>query len=254
MPSKSLANHMKQFEDFRQLPDDPDSADEAGARNRAMKEPPPGCSIEVWERYLREKWGTTDLMPEGFDPKKLERKRQEHLSKSQGRALNVDKPLPKIGKEDDQALAGYDQKSERTTADSQDSYSIPFPTYSDGDGNSAGPITSASASPDNLEKAAGSKNVAIPTEAPAGPSFYQRLRANAIGTDSRAAEDAAVAEGDAEASTEPERSPTPRIRAGSKPPLSKSAYANSCSDADCGTRGRRPPNYFPFRSQTRKGK
>ena len=99
MPSKSLANHLKQFEDFRQLPDDPDSADEAGARNRAMKEPPPGCSIEVWERYLREKWGTTDLMPEGFDPEKLERKRQEHLSKSQGRALNVDKPLPKIGRE-----------------------------------------------------------------------------------------------------------------------------------------------------------
>ena len=263
MPSKAFDSYLRQFDDFRQLPDEPDSAYRAGARNRAMEKPPPGCSIEVWESYLREKWGTTDPMPESFDPERLEKKRQEQLpSQGEGRALNVDKTLPKIAKGDEQALAKDDQRNERMTPGSRDPYSIPFPAYSNGGGDSVVSTVSATESPDKLEKAAGSKGVAIPAEPPAGPSFYQRLRANAVGTDARAAEvraeDVAGAEPESEM-TEIERRPTPRIRAGSKPPLSKSAYANSCSDADCGAGARRrssarPPKYFPFRSQMGKSK
>ena len=273
MTSEPLVNYLKRYEDFSQLPDDSGAAGSesfAGGRRpsaRAMKEPPPGCPIEVWEKYLRGKWDASDLFPEGFDPQKLEKKRLAQLPSHGGKASapDVNKAHPKIVREKEQPLTAddVDRKDEQAAAGSADSlgpYSDPFPKYPDGHA-SAEAATQVSARADVIGKQERHEGGMTPAEAPAGPSFYQRLRANAIEAGVLPPEDAAGTE---PATTAVQRCPTPRIRTGSKPPLSKSAYANSCPDPDCGGGARRgssdsisrvkAPTYFPFQSRMRKGK
>ena len=226
-----------------------------------MKEPPPGCPIEVWEKYLRGKWEASDLFPEGFDPEKLEKKLQAQLpSRSKSRTPEVNKALPKVVREERKPSLADDVKGKdgKVTADLLDSqegpYRVPFPEFPGGNGVEEAAFQAA-ASVDVDETRKLHEDGPGPAEGPMGGSFYQRLRANAIEAGVLAPDDAVGPE-----IADVERRPTPRIRTGSKPPLSKSAYANSCPDPDCDSGAAQPitrakaPNYFPYNSRMRKGK
>ncbi|RYP82459.1 hypothetical protein DL770_005572 [Monosporascus sp. CRB-9-2] len=178
---------------------------------------------QAYERYLRNKWRCSDVMPDSFDPKKLELKRRALFStrnKEKAHSITEEPEAPKAGP----------PVSEETTpsAEPQAPLGLPFPASRDGLAESA---LSVAKSWDSDEQVLdGYESEATASDALTERGARTRRCANTFSSSGAT-------------TGEPlERKPTPRIRAGSKPPLSKSAYANcgvSCADANCSVKERR---------------
>ncbi|KAK7757497.1 hypothetical protein SLS62_000512 [Diatrype stigma] len=233
--------------------------------------PPPGCDLRVYERYLREKWLCADAIPEVFDPNRLEDRIRASRPSRGGPREN---PIANNERQQQQRpLAGRSSSKvevkKPTLVDLDKPLpSVPcLPTWSQSNGRSAESIASiAKAGDDQLARYASNGAIVETKKTP-----YARYRADAIIGSGNSPSGVAWAPTAATTTTTTtrdviERQPTPRIKTGSKPPLSKSAYANA-SYADSSSRdarGRRPsvsstarpkaPRYFPFRSQMVAGK
>ncbi|RYO97533.1 hypothetical protein DL765_011134 [Monosporascus sp. GIB2] len=185
--------------------------------------PPPDCDHQAFERYLRNKWRCSDAMSDIFDPEKLELKRRALFStqnKEKAHSLTKEPAVP-------EAEPPISEET-KPPADPQTPPSIPFPASRDGLAES---LLSAAKSLDSDEQVLdGDESEATASDILTERSIRTRQRANTFSSSGAATE-------------EPfERKPTPRIRAGSKPPLSKSAYATcgiSCADVNCSVKERR---------------
>lgn len=286
MSPERLTDYLKRFDTYADLPEDfdvennrPNYRYEPG---RAAT-PPPGCDLRVYERYLRKKWLCPEAMPEVFDPNRLEDRIRASRPSRRGQ-----RETPITSNEQQQPLAAGGSSSEvegegvdePTLVDSRKPLpSVPsLPTStSQSNGRSADSVVSIAVEADEQQRARYESDGTKKTP-------YARYRADAIvssssssSSGSSSSSSAARAPTAAAAVTTTttatatrdviDRQPTPRIKTGSKPPLSKSAYANASSsyaDPSCDARGRRPslsstvrpraPKYFPFRSQMVAGK
>ncbi|RYP10762.1 hypothetical protein DL764_000458 [Monosporascus ibericus] len=184
---------------------------------------PLDCDHQAYERYLRNKWGCSDAMPDSFDPKKLELKRKALFST---RNIEIAHSITK----EPQPPKAEPSISEKTkpSVGPQAPLGVPFPASRDGLAES---VLSVAKSLDSNEQVLDRyESEATASDALTEGSARMRRRANTFSSSGATIEEPL------------ERKPTPRIRAGSKPPLSKSAYANcgvSCADANCSVKERR---------------
>ncbi|RYP49482.1 hypothetical protein DL768_004841 [Monosporascus sp. mg162] len=185
--------------------------------------PPPDYDLRAYERYLRNKWRCSDAMPDSFDPKKLELKRRALVSTRSTEKAHSTTKEP----EDPKAEPPISEETKPST-EPQAPLRVPFPASRDGLAESA---LSVAKSWDSDEQVLGGyESEATASDALAERSARTKRRANTFNSSGATTEEPL------------ERKPTPRIRAGSKPPLSKSAYANcgvSCADANCSVKERR---------------
>ncbi|GAW24404.1 hypothetical protein ANO14919_139880 [Xylariales sp. No.14919] len=260
------ASHaMKQGNRFNDALDDYTPVREVYLRKSTMDtlaKGPPKIDRDVYrcEDYLRNKWGCTDAMPDSFDPVKLDAALRARLP-----AKNRRQQRGKTGKEAPGPVVQPPGNNLVTMLRGpqdtplQDAYGrSPDDFYLSGSNASHESLSAKSANRilDTGETAEGYESDActsdddIPTE----NISHTRARSNSS-TSSRRGRTAPGA---------PERASSPRIRSGSKPPLSRSAYVEGgvpCLDEKCQgackrgvvVRGRsRPPPYFPFRSRGRR--
>ncbi|KAI0965877.1 hypothetical protein F4678DRAFT_484705 [Xylaria arbuscula] len=248
------------------LKDDPDSNNYTPVREtylqqdkrEAMTKRPPKTDRDMYERedYLRNKWGCNDAIPDPFDPDKLDasfrakfsmRNRQKEQSetrkKTQELIIQPETNIPataapesqKISLDDATPLSSSGIRSFRCNASSESIFT-----------------TSANQSLDNNEQI-------LAYESEASASDYETTTENM--TQERGRSMANVSRRGRATSDAKEGPSTPRIRAGSKPPLSRSAYVDGgvpCEDERCrgdckqGRGHGKPPVYFPFKSRVRK--
>ncbi len=248
-PDRHTNNCLKHFDNHDDLPPSKFDA-EGGSRaiyhgSSCSLTPPPSYDVSAYECYLRDKWKCSDIMPEGFDPDKLEKKRRA-LLRSRG-----DGGVPDVGREPQhlQEEASNGMGDESVVYPPGVLY-VPSPPCRN---HSVASVVSTTTEPlDTDEEPEDYESDGIINETRIERLPSARRRSNAVSGSSATS---AVAD-------PVERQPTPRIKAGSKPPLSKSAYANCCAssiDCNCDARGRRArsgsvsrpraPRYFPFRSQ-----
>ncbi|KAI1820865.1 hypothetical protein F4861DRAFT_35406 [Xylaria intraflava] len=238
------------------------------------------------EAYLRAKWGCTDDTPNAFDPHKLE----EVLNSRFKSRRKSERPSAAREKASEQAL-----KTEREKRAGKERPIVPTASQSDtllgGDVAPAREETCeccCDGLPDIAPTTAVTRSLdRAVTEQPAvyGGNSESNSESNSEDISEGTTEDGAVpndtpmaimpvrwppksnkpATNHRQSATKTsERPATPRIRAGSKPPLSKSAFVDGgvpCLDEECGgackkgakAKGRvMAPRYFPFRSRTGK--
>ncbi|KAI0018178.1 hypothetical protein F4780DRAFT_536481 [Xylariomycetidae sp. FL0641] len=211
--------------------------------------------MERYEEYLRNKWECSDALPEAFDPEKLEAKRKARSSKTKksdeeerrGRSKTVSEP-PKPTSTPALPVRKAAERKESEDDDDDDSGSAEVQDKpSDPPARSPDPARAPAASSASPPEAAAPPPPPPPKPALPNPARRFRSTSNPVPP------------------TAPERAPTPRIRSGSKPPLSRSAFAPKCSHhegggaaAMCeGCRGlptgkaakREHAKYFAFRSR-----
>ncbi|RYP68916.1 hypothetical protein DL769_005392 [Monosporascus sp. CRB-8-3] len=233
MSSERIPDFPKRFDRHYGLRSGLDTRGKANLRNGSshVARPPPDCDQEAYERYLRNKWRCSDAMPDSFDPKKLELKRRALFStRNKEKAHSVTK--------EPEARKAQLPISEETklSADPQAPHGLPFPASRAGLAESVLSVTKSLDPDEQVLDGYESDATASDTLTERSPST--RRRANTFSSPGAVTEEPV------------ERKPTPRIRTGSKPPLSKSAYANcgvSCADANCTVKARR---FFPTRPAT----
>ncbi|KAI3339617.1 hypothetical protein F4824DRAFT_498316 [Ustulina deusta] len=210
-----------------------------------------------FEEYLRNKWGCNDAIPESFDPDKLEallrsrlptRHKQEKSSETREQTQE-----PVLWPEDDAPGTAATEPQAMPLKDT--SPPSPNSIYSCG----------CSASCESLST--GSVTGLLDTDGQIGDYDSEALTSD----DEISTEDIAQARERSNSNTAssrgrtasetPRRPSTPRIRAGSRPPLSRSAFVEGgvpCVEKRCRgqckrgvvVRGRvKPPVYFPFKTR-----
>ncbi|KAI0102496.1 hypothetical protein GGR51DRAFT_526757 [Nemania sp. FL0031] len=231
------------------------------ARDVMSRQPPKiDRDMELYEEYLRNKWNVTDLMPETFDPDKLEgimKARFPRRSMDERTTKERERVVPAVQQDKDSLPA----RTKRHTTPPQASSRI-SDVYNS---NDAHPHSSPARASGHLQAEERSRlesedevkhQSKKPTNnKPKSPkSKSTRPRSNSH-TFSRSIPDS------------PERASTPRIGSGSKPPLSRSAFAEGggvpCTDEKCKgackqgikVKGHdRPPQYFPFNSKSKRSR
>ncbi|KAI1815115.1 hypothetical protein GGS20DRAFT_361234 [Poronia punctata] len=201
-----------------------------------------------YEEYLREKWDITDPMPDSFDPERLEAMFQARRRRENGPVRREERPrsiseldstipvpvpevdstipvtVPVIPELDSTPLAELDATNgiEALICTIEKMYTTDANIDYDGEGATCAPPSSSKSKP-------------------------------------RSGRDcgACTLESEAECGRGRGRVPTPRIRAGSKPPLSKSAFVEGgvpCLNKDCSGDCARvaKQKYFPFQNRTRR--
>ncbi|KAI3316862.1 hypothetical protein HD806DRAFT_403570 [Xylariaceae sp. AK1471] len=265
-PSKpNLLDAMKQYTRFDEVPDPDDyiPVREAYLRKNmleSLNKPPPKTDREMnkCEDYLRTKWGCTDAMPGSFDPYKLEATLHSRFPSQSRRgrssAPREQKPEPIVQQKRDNDPVDTSQVP--SLEDESTHTPTPEVMYtSDGCTSSDSVSTiSITESLDNDEQLEGYESEVAVSEASMENITQVRSRSTDANNASTRGRDTCTLE----------RTPTPRIRRGSKPPLSRSAFVDGgvpCLDEQCRgscrrcvtRRGRaKTPNYFPFKSRMRK--
>ncbi|RYP67214.1 hypothetical protein DL771_007376 [Monosporascus sp. 5C6A] len=227
MLPERIPDFPKRFDHHSGLRGEFDARGEANLSNGSshVPRPWPDCDHQAYEHYLRNKWRCSDAMPDSFDPKKLELKRTTLFStrnKEKASSITITK-----GRETPKAEPHISEEA-RPSADPQAPLGFPFPASRAGLAES---VLSVGESLESGEQVLdGYESDATTSDALTERSTHTRRRANALSFSGPTTEEPL------------ERKPTPRIRAGSKPPLSRSAYANcgvSCADANCSVKERR---------------
>ncbi|KAI0534001.1 hypothetical protein GGR58DRAFT_505784 [Xylaria digitata] len=219
---------------------------------------PPKADRDMYqfEDYLRNKWGCTDAMPDPFDPEKLDAVLR---SRFPARRKNRYERLRETGK---------------SIVETQDHDLIAAPRESQGT-----PLEDAyTRSPNSIYPC----GYNVSTESPSTKSSHGFLDTcerdghvsevltsddetseNITPVRARSGSNASSRRGRTMSETQ-ERQSTPRIRAGSKPPLSRSAFVEGgvpCLDEQCQgaykhgviVKGHsQPPPYFPFANRRRR--
>ncbi|KAI0148624.1 hypothetical protein GGR57DRAFT_515315 [Xylariaceae sp. FL1272] len=269
-PSLITTNAMKQCKSFRDLPDlDNDfvPAREVFLRNQ----PPPrqrthrrDREMNQCEEYLRSKWTCTDAMPDSFDPDQLEKAFiRGRLGHSRSRDARECRSEQRNTNTMDKAKGATDDQQDliATGAESTDLKETHPPTVndvypSDAESQSSSAISESLDTDEQLE---GYESEVSINEA--STKNITRVKASTSPITARGRPISKV--------FEPlERKPTPRIRKGSKPPLSRSAFSGSgvpCLHGTCqgGCNGdgkgvvavgrhAKQPKYFPFKSKVRR--
>ncbi|KAI1292982.1 hypothetical protein F5Y03DRAFT_400219 [Xylaria venustula] len=185
---------------------------------------PPKTDREMSERedYLRNKWGCNDAIPDPFDPDKLDasfrakfstRNRQTEQSETRKKAQEL-----KIRPENNIPATATPESLSPRAIHAPRCNALNKPVFT----------TSTNQSPDNDEQS-------LAYESEASASDYETTTENMIQARGRSISN--VDRRGRATSDAKERPSTPRIRAGSKPPLSRSAYVEGgvpCEDERCG--------------------
>lgn len=271
MSPERLTDYLMRFEDYNDLPDDLDIENEPSVTYEIGQTatPPPRSDLVAYECYLREKWHCSDTIPGEFDPDELERKRQALLKSSLlpspagqetdalGDSTN-DEPQPESSSNMDE-----DDYEPTTAVNPSGWLTVPFPTY---ENSSAESIVSITESLDTEGFYDDDVTVGEAQEQRMSRVFM-RPRANAVSSSAPTSPVESLPPPPLPAKSAERQPSNRRIRRGSRPPLSKSAFSNvnccgaQCTDANCRMGVRRSsvaaspkaPRYFPFRSRMLAG-
>ncbi|KAI1271288.1 hypothetical protein F5Y07DRAFT_404549 [Xylaria sp. FL0933] len=200
-----------------------------------------------YEDYLRNKWGCNDAMPDSFDPYKL-----DALYKARVSTNNKQERSSETVKETDALM--------RAAVTEFREMSLQNPSSPSPDSIS---LSECNASRKSISEEPGrgpleTHEQTIVYESQEFVADGEVHRKNAAQVRGRSNSD--TSSRGRTTSTNPTGSSTPRIRAGSRPPLSRSAYVaggTTCEEKQCNGqckqgRGRvKPPEYFPFKSRAR---
>ncbi|KAI1459694.1 hypothetical protein F4805DRAFT_50285 [Annulohypoxylon moriforme] len=237
----NLSEILKNCNNFSELPD-PDPLPE---REIFLHQCPPSSKtlpkrdIEAqrYEERLRFQYGCSEAMPAGFDPEKLEARFRPNAGNSELTTANVEHHL-----EDDELseLGDYSEYEHILNIISSEEGDDPFETLSD---------ISVTESLDSDEQLDEYEHEAIINVALAEKFTRVSCEAGPVTTEVRRSAPEPII-----------RKPTPRIRIGSKPPLSRSAFARaglpSLKDGSAAATTLRgypkAPQYFPFKSKARR--
>ncbi|KAI0487182.1 hypothetical protein F4859DRAFT_328792 [Xylaria cf. heliscus] len=183
--------------------------------------------VYEYEEYLRKKWPVNEAIPDSFDPLKLEAVLKSRFPRKimHGELSETSKPIPQeeaLGEESSHTSAGI---------------------YSRGGNALDGSIIP------------GLVNQSIETDEESGDDESEDLELlidNVTSMWSQANPNTMM--GNSQATPESSRHPsTPRIGAGSKPPLSRSAYSKGLGQGERKKSGvAKPPEYFPFKDRKRR--
>lgn len=217
-----------------------------------VKKRPPRADREMskYEDYLRNKWGCNDAIPDSFDPDKLDAALKSARSRQQLSTKTHEHARPRQPENE--------APRKELQAKHQDEPSSSFPvdapsSFAEGSSHSdyscrCNASTHADEQDTNYDSEASISHNEHATEENT-PQARGRSRSNAISRHRRTP------------SETKERPPTPRIRSGSKPPLSRSAFVAGgvpCEDERCQGQCKREahkrakaPAYFPFKSRAR---
>ncbi|KAI1198764.1 hypothetical protein F5X97DRAFT_323032 [Nemania serpens] len=219
---------------------------------------PPKTDREMgeYEDYLRRKWGCAEEIPDSFDPDKLDAVLKSRLSTTttRGRPRGSNGPLVSRGDE------MFMTPTEPQNTPHEDTFtSLTSDTNGFGCCTSQDPLfASSEGNPLNTKNEIEKHEASIhKNETPITPTKNT--------TQPRPQPNLAPPRGcDKSMSDTPGQASQPRLRAGSRPPLSRSAFMRGgvpCTDEKCQgacKRGvlvkghARPPDYFPFKSQARR--
>ncbi|KAI5922986.1 hypothetical protein F4810DRAFT_232947 [Camillea tinctor] len=239
--SSNLIDIMKRCHDFSDLPDDLN----LGIKSYSISNLPPNIAsmseadrnIMRYEEYLRSKWQCAEAMPESFDPEKLEliRKMRYGALKKKIRKNPSDLEINRDGDIGEQSL----------NEDAHPYHEDDSSKIEDSDIDSL--INSIIESLNTKEHIEGDESDAIVDSTSNEDTTKARPRSKSV---SRSAP----------APTEQKKEP--RIKSGSKPPLSRSAFARG---GETGVDGNgegvngttpivypRAPKYFPFKGRAGK--
>ncbi|KAI1339648.1 hypothetical protein F5Y15DRAFT_415568 [Xylariaceae sp. FL0016] len=258
--SDSLVNLLKTYKSFADLPDDVDIQFTPKpivynpgrvTLSEADKE------FQRVERALRKKYPCSDALPESFDPQKLEASR---LSRLHRLPVTTSQPqtshcIPSTRITSQSAAATTSEDGDRTprarrslrrppSNDSLPSISgLSVASSLDNDETLAGyesEVTIIEAKTTNITKLSAPSTPSPPASRPRSHTVVEprdAARGRRLSAASRQTEGPAAREGMRRSAS------PPRIRSGSRPPLSKSSYV-----AGDGTK-ERVPRYFPFKSR-----
>ncbi|KAI1260257.1 hypothetical protein F5Y18DRAFT_432407 [Xylariaceae sp. FL1019] len=268
-PSSTTTDVMKQYKSFKDLPDL--DGDYIPAREVFLRGQPPlrqkphkrDREMNWCEEYLRSKWTCTDAMPDSFDPDQLEKVFARGRG---GHSVSRDTRPCRSEQRDTNTMEGTkgstnDQRGlMATNAESVEVNEIHTSTVddvcpSDAESQSSSAISESLDTDEQLE------------------GYESEVSINEASTENitrvKASTSPVTARGRPRSKAfEPvERKPTPRIRKGSKPPLSRSAFSGSGVPCLYGTcqggcngdgkggvvnRHAKAPKYFPFKSKARR--
>ncbi|TGJ83114.1 hypothetical protein E0Z10_g5645 [Xylaria hypoxylon] len=223
----------------------------------ALTKRPPKTDRDIsrCEDYLRTKWGCTDAIPDAFDPYKLDaalrlrfpaKNRQERSDETREQA-----PGPTVQPQDDDPPTAPTEPQDTPLEDAY--VHSPESVYSCG--------CNASYESLNTDEQNIGYDSEVCTSDDEAPESTRPTRSRSR---SRSNSNTSSRRGRTRSGTPEQTSSTPRIRTGSKPPLSRSAFVEGgvpCLDKQCQgackrgvvVRGRsKPPPYFPFKGRVRR--
>ncbi|KAI1362188.1 hypothetical protein F5Y08DRAFT_283583 [Xylaria arbuscula] len=211
-----------------------------------LKKRPPKADREIskYEDYLRNKWGCNDAIPDSFDPDKLD----AALKSARSRQQRSDRTPEQVKESSTKPVIDLMMVTETETREKLQDHAPSLSTEVN-----SNHLCECSASTDT-----GDQPPSYDSEA--SISDKERSSENTTQTRGRSRSNAISHQRTSSETTE--RSTTPRIRAGSKPPLSRSAFAaggvpcenEGCQGQYCKREAHRrvkAPAYFPFKSRGR---
>ncbi|KAI1427742.1 hypothetical protein F5Y12DRAFT_711968 [Xylaria sp. FL1777] len=217
---------------------------------------PPKTDRDMYqcEKYLRNKWGCNEAIPGSFDPYKLDASFRSQFStrheEKGGSETCAQRQNPAVQPENNTleiaAIEPQDISLQDAPPPSADN------VYSRECNASHEPIPTAESELPNTD---------VGYESEASISDDEKPMENITQARGRTKSTSISHHPHNTSSETPERTLTPRIRSGSKPPLSRSAFVKGggpCGDKNCQgqcKRGReraKAPEYFPFKSRVRR--
>ncbi|KAI1350452.1 hypothetical protein F5Y01DRAFT_315843 [Xylaria sp. FL0043] len=200
-----------------------------------------------YEDYLRNKWGCNDAMPDSFDPYKLDASYKARVSTNN----KQERSSETVKGTDALMRAAVTEFREMSLQDP----SSPSPdAISSGECNESRKSVSEESRRGPLETH--EQTIGCESQEPVADGGVHRKNTAQV----RGRSNSNTSSRGRTSSEIPNGSSTPRIRAGSRPPSSRSAYiagGTTCEDKQCNGqckqgRGRaKPPEYFPFKSRAR---
>ncbi|KAI0401899.1 hypothetical protein F4802DRAFT_600583 [Xylaria palmicola] len=196
--------------------------------------------MDEYEDYLREKWGCNEPIPPPFDAVELEKVYLEKYARMEHEPGS--EPVPQTNEDPMLSLARPQNELKDTPIQAEELENYMYSTYSDLFSHKRHAVFISS--PETEKETEGPES-GVPVDGSEISSEDIILLSSVCGSIQLAPETL-------------ERTLTPRIRVGSKPPLSRSAFAEgrvsysaeSCQ-LGCKKERKSAPEYFPFKSRLR---
>ncbi|KAI0007161.1 hypothetical protein F4779DRAFT_619866 [Xylariaceae sp. FL0662B] len=215
--SDHLIELMKQCECFDDLPDELSVASERKVflyrSNPSVDTSKADADIRGYEDYLRSKWECTEALPEGFDPEKLEAARDTRFKSRDGTddAIQANDKLRSGDEDVHEDVHETDDEAPSALGDEHRHTDI-YPSQANSSSDSVMTDISITESLDTEEELKGYENEVT----------VHKVSRESI---TRVCSHTSMINAISPSAADPiELKPTPRIRTGSKPPLSKSAF------------------------------
>ncbi|CAJ2509273.1 Uu.00g142990.m01.CDS01 [Anthostomella pinea] len=253
-PLPDLVDLLNLWKPFDELPDDHDEI----PKHQYCLSQPSGLTtastsdLDIWryEDYLRQKWACAEAMPESFDPRQLENARKSRFKPCM-REQATSQSEDGLSSGEEEYEDEDDESPEVTPLAQKSNLDTLCPSQKNASTESLCSLVSVTSPLDTDEQLESYEGEVTINEASVENinRMKTRPRSTTLSVVERVQSDI------------PERQPTPRIRSGSKPPLSRSAFANSglpCLQDGCNGRNsaalpamyHRGQKYFPYKSRT----